>query len=93
MTDRDQRAADTAGGGGTDDVDASVTAGLGAGGLGVVGRPGVGAGALGGALTADAGADEPDDGTKGGRIGDDQDASAGAVGAAVGNQAGAVDPE
>ena len=93
MADRDDRAAGTAGGRDAADVDAPVTAGLGAGGLGVVGRPGVGAGALGGALTADAGADEPDDGTKGGRIGDDQDASAGAVGGAVGNQRGAVDPE
>ena len=90
MADRDDQSAGTAGG---RDADVAAPTGVGAapGGTGHVGVPGAGAGALGGAVGTDIGAGGPDDGTKGGRIGDDQNASAGAAGAAVGNQSGAVD--
>ena len=90
MADREDQPAGTASG---RDADAAAPTGVGAapGGLGDVGGSGAGAVRLGGALRTDIGAGGPDDGTKGGRIGDDQNASAGAAGAAVGNQSGAVD--
>ena len=82
MVDRDDRAS------GGRDADVAAPTGVGAapGGLGAGGlAPGIGG--LGGAIGADVDAsDAGDDGTKGGRIGDDQNASAGAVGAEVGNQ-------
>ena len=90
MADREDQSAGTAGG---RDADAAAPTRVGEtpGGFGDVGAPGAAAGRLGGALGTDIGAGGPDDGTKGGRIGDDQNASAGAAGAAVGNQSGAVD--